>query len=252
MGVIVTHAYFQLGKQDARRDDRNLLLASVLREQPTLPPSYDFDAAHETVPLFMFANDRYGDCVMAARAHQTLRFEKLETGITPMITDKQVLTEYWRETGGVGNDTGLVMLDSLNEWRHKGWRLGVHTYKIMGYAEVARADQNAVMQAIYADVGVQCGLQLPISAQTQIDRGQPWILAIGDNAKPGSWGGHCVYIVGYTSQGPVCVTWGRKQQMTWEFFRSYCDEAYAVFDAKDTWRKGSIDQGKVAAFLAAL
>ena len=93
---------------------------------------------------------------------------------------------------------------------------------------------------------------MPISAQTQIDRGQPWILAIGDNAKPGSWGGHCVYIVGYTSQGPVCVTWGRKQQMTWEFWFAYADECYAVFDAKDSWRKGSIDQGKVAAFLAAL
>ena len=36
-------------------------------------------------------------------------------------TDQDVLTEYFKETGGP--DHGLVILDSLNEWRQLGWRV---------------------------------------------------------------------------------------------------------------------------------
>jgi hypothetical protein len=53
----------------------------------------------------MFGNDTIGDCVIAGRAHQTLRFEDIEPGSvleaeSLMITDKDVLKEYYKETGG--------------------------------------------------------------------------------------------------------------------------------------------------------
>jgi hypothetical protein len=35
----------------------------------------------------------------------------------------------------------------------------------------------------------------------------------------------------------VCVTWGRKQQLTWAFVDKYCDEAYAIIDAVGTPKK---------------
>jgi hypothetical protein len=44
----------------------------------------------------MFGNDVHGDCVIAGRAHQTLRFEDIEQGSVLMITDKEVLKEYSR------------------------------------------------------------------------------------------------------------------------------------------------------------
>ena len=53
-----------------------------------------------------------------------------------------------------------------------------------------------------------------------------------------------MYVPGYTKTGPVCVTWGRKQQMSWKFFDKYCDEAYAVFDAVDTQKKRQLVDGK--------
>jgi hypothetical protein len=100
----------------------------------------------------MFGNDVHGDCVIAGRAHQTLRFEDIEQGSVLMITDKEVLKEYFKETGGP--DTGLVVLDSLNEWRHKGWKVGKHNYKIQAFAEVDFRKNDEVRQAVFADVGV--------------------------------------------------------------------------------------------------
>ena len=107
-------------------------------------------------------------------------------------------------------------------------------------------------EAIFADVGVGLGVQLPKSAQAQVTTGQPWDLTDGPDSAPGSWGGHYVYVPGYTPQGPVCVTWGRKQQMTWAWLDKYCDEAYAIFDEKDSFKKTVIDKTKLNSFVASL
>lgn len=245
---IHVHPYFKLGKAAAKEDDRNLRFAAILRAAPPkLPPSYDFDTTHPGIPTPMFANNQYGDCVMAGRAHQTLRFEDIEQGSVMMITDKDVLKEYLKETGGA--DSGLVVLDSLSEWRHSGWKVGKHIFKIQAFAQVNQKNKDEVRQAIYADVGLGFGVQLPKAAQKQIQTGQPWDVTSGPDSKPGSWGGHYVYVCGYTPAGPVCVTWGRKQQMTWAWVNKYCDEAYAIFDAKNTFKKSMVDKTKVKAFL---
>src|SRR5262249_5758863 len=132
---IQAHKVFKLGKSDAKRDDRNLMLAAVLRKaRPALPKSYDFDTNHPGIPTPMFANDEYGDCVIAGRAHQTLRFELIEQGSLLMIPTSAVVKEYKKETGGA--DTGLVVLDSIKLWRKRGWQVGTHTYKIKAFAEV--------------------------------------------------------------------------------------------------------------------
>ncbi len=147
-----------------------------------------------------------------------------------------MVREYLKETGGA--DSGLVVLDSLNEWRHDGWTVGKgakrRTYRIKAYSELNRGNHPQVRTAIYLDIGIGLGLSLPVSAQRQVQAGKPWDVVSGPSGKPGSWGGHYVYVPGYTKLGPVCVTWGRKQQMTWRFFDRYCDEAYAIFDALDS------------------
>ena len=72
------------------------------------------------MPLRYFLNDSLGDCVIAARANQTLRFEAAEQKKVLNITDAEVKREYLKEAGGA--DSGLVMLDSLNLWRKSGWK----------------------------------------------------------------------------------------------------------------------------------
>ena len=244
---IQAHKLFKLGKAPAKKDDRNLKFASLLLAAPALPLSYDFDLSHPGIPTPMFGNDVHGDCVIAGRAHQTLRFEDIEQGSVLMIKDQDVVNEYFHETGGP--DTGLVVLDSLKEWRHNGWKVGDHKYKIQAFAQVNFTNADEVRQAVYADVGLGFGVQLPNDAKNQIQTGQPWDVTTGPDSAPGSWGGHYVYVSGYAPSGPVCVTWGRKQQMTWAWVNKYCDEAYAIFDAKDRFKKALIDRTKVAAFL---
>ena len=151
-----------------------------------------------------------------------------------------------------GPDSGLVVLNSLKLWRAKGWKVGKRTYKIQAFAQADQTNHDEVRQAIFGDVGIGIGLQLPKDAQTQIQTGQPWDVTSGPGSKLGSWGGHYVYIPGYTPDGPVCVTWGRKQQMTWAWLDKYCDEAYAIFDAKDSFKKSMIDKTKIKNFLKTL
>ena len=244
---IQSHKIFKLGKASAKRDKRNFKFAALLKAGPALPPSYDFDTTHTGIPTPMFANDTLGCCVIAGRAHQTLRFERIEQGSNLMITDSAVTKEYFKETGGP--DSGLVVLDSLSLWRHNGWKVGRHNYKIQAYAEVDRSKPEAVRQAIFADVGVGIGVSLPKTAQAEIQTGQPWATTTGPGSTPNSWGGHYVFVCGYTPAGPVCITWGRKQQITWAWLHKYCDEAYAIFDAKDTFKKAVIDGGKLKSLL---
>jgi len=241
---------FKLGKAAAKKDDRNLKFAVLLKAPPALPSSYDFDTTHSGIPTPVFANDTLGDCVIAGRAHQTLRFEDIEQGSVLMITDKDVTREYFKETGG--QDTGLIVLDSLKLWRTKGWKVGKKKYTIQAFAEVDYTDHDQVLQAVFGDVGVGIGVQLPNDAKQQILTGQPWDVTTGRGSAKGSWGGHYVYIPGYTPDGPVCVTWGRKQQMTWAWLDKYCDEAYAIFDAKNHFKKTVIDKKKISAFLKSL
>ena len=246
---IQAHPLFKLGKAAAVRDRETVAFANLLRAAKALPAKYDFDSTHPGIPTPMFANDTLGDCVIAGRAHQTLRFEDIEQGSVLMIKDADVTKEYFKETGGP--DTGLVVLDSLKLWQSRGWKVGTKTYKIRAYAAIDFKNHTQVRQAIFSDVGIGLGVQLPKAAQGQIQTGQAWAVTTGPDAKPGSWGGHYIFVPGYTKLGPVCVTWGRKQQMTWDWLNKYCDEAYAIFDAADSFKKTIVSQAKMDALLPA-
>jgi len=242
----------KLGKLKPQRDRRNLKLARFIRvkDLPPIPPAYDYEMRSGLrIPLPMFANDAWGCCVIAGRAHQTLRFEATEQRRIIRITDEEVLTEYWREQGGDSRsrpDNGLYLLNSLKAWR-RGWRAGGQTYDIYAFAELNREKEEEVKAAIYLLDGVYCGLWLPQSAEAELARESPW-LENWDRA--GGWGGHCVYVCGYSSIGPTCVTWGRKQLMSWEFWRKYCDEAYGIVDNRDRFMANSpLDVEKLDSYL---
>ena len=229
----------KFGKLPAKRDARNLQLAAILKVPPKLPLEYDFDVQHNGIPTPMFGNDYHGDCVIAGRAHQTLRFEDAEQGKILPITEKDVLNEWYKENGGTEN--GLYVLDALKLWRTTGWTAAKKKYKIKAFAEVNRKKHNEVKSTVYADIGTGLGLSLPDSAISEFNAGKPWT---GTSGPRNEENGHYVYIPGYTKTGPVCVTWGRKQQMSWKFFDKYCDEAYAVIDAVDTQKKKQLVDGK--------
>ncbi len=245
------HPLFKLGKAKAKRDKRNLMLAAIMRAPVSVPAEYDFDLNNTDIPLPMFANDALGDCVIAGRAHQTLRFEKAEQGIVLQITDGDVTREYFKETGGA--DIGLVVLDSLKLWRKVGWSAAKKRYKIKAFAQIDQTDHTEMKRAIFIDLGVGLGFSLPNNAFPQIQAGKIWDVTTGAGSAPNPKNGHYVYCSGYTTIGPVCVTWGRKQQMTWAFVDKYCDEAYGIIDAIKTKKKRSgLNEKALDHFLAAL
>jgi len=221
----------KFGKRPARRDARNFAFRELVARSPRLPVEYDFDEHRVVVPTPMFGNDTHGDCVIAGRAHQTLRFEYLEQKRVLGIGDADVLREWRLENGGT--EDGLVVLDSLKAWRARGWQVGKSPYRIEAFAEVDRTRTAEVKRAIVMQVGVGIGLTLPYAALTQFNAGRTWDVVNGPNGEPELAGGHYVYCPGYTRRGPVCVTWGRRQPMTWAFLERYCDEAYAMVDARD-------------------
>jgi hypothetical protein len=230
----------KIGKAPAVEDHRNIKMATILNVAAiAYPASFDTDAhLGTTIPLSMFGNDEYGDCVIVGRANQTLRFEMFEQKKILPITTDNVLHEYWKEEGGTGPtyDRGLVMLNSLKEWRNTGWALSDgKTYTIYAFAQIDYRDQKEVKAAVYYLNGIMTGLALPETAGTQFGKGQIWDVVSGPGSAVGSWGGHCVYVCGYNATGPICITWAKKQQMTWRFFSKYCDEAYGIIDNKDKW-----------------
>jgi hypothetical protein len=238
----------KFGKAPAKRDSRNLQLSAVLKAVPKIPAEYDFDVDHHGVPTPMFCNNEHGCCVISGRAHQTLRFEDIEQNKIIKITDDDVLKEWYKENGGT--EDGLYVLDSLKEWRTGGWIAAKKRYKIKAFMEIKPKKHQEVKKAIFLDIGAGFGFSLPDSSIDQFHAGTTWTVT-ADPPNPDN--GHYVFMPGYIKKGPVCVTWGSKQQMTWGFLDKYCDEAYAVIDAPNTPKKKQyLDGEKIDEFLAKL
>lgn len=260
----------KLGKLPARVDSRTLKLSMVLNVPvlPPLPETFDLDVHLGTdIPLSMLGNDQWGDCVIVGRANWTLRAEAFEQQKVINITTQECLDEYWKEEGWVAPqprkciiqwgmkkaaappDNGLNVLDSLKEWRKTGWMTGAKTYTIDAFAAINIKNHTELCYSAYLLSGGYIGFQVPDTAMVQFQTGQTWTVEPGAKIE----GGHCVYIVGFNPTGPICVTWGRKQPMTWEFFDTYCDEAYALVDNMDIFMENSpVDVKKLEEYLNAV
>jgi hypothetical protein len=99
--------------------------------------------------------------------------------------------------------------------------------RIGAFVEVSLSSQIIVQDGIHLFGGLYTGFALPLSAQSQAVWDVPAGGAKG-KGEPGSWGGHATSLVAYDARGVTCVTWGALQRMTWPFFKTYCDEAYAI------------------------
>ena len=222
----------KLGKAKAEFEDRDFPMRALLKTV-IVPPEYDVDAKCPNIVYPMYANDQLGCCVIAGRAHQTLRFELFEQNQLLSITDQEVIQQYLHETGGV--DSGLVVSKSLKNWRQRGWVASGKRYYARAYARIYHWYLPHVRAAIYSDVGVGCGFNLPNSAIDQFDRNQLWDVVDDER---GEAGGHFVYMPAYHSDGGfTCVTWGRRQKMTERFFKKYADESWAVWDSANVTAK---------------
>lgn len=79
---------------------------------------------------------------------------------------------------------------------------------------------------LFSAVGI--GINFPSSAMDQFNQGEPWTVVNDSEIE----GGHHVHIVGYDAQYLYCVTWGQIQNRDIEFFKTYCEETWAILSTE--------------------
>lgn len=232
------HSTMKLGKKPIKVDPRTLQFAKYVTA--ALPPSPAYlDLTGKVKTWGMMKNDTIGDCTIAEAGHQEEVWTSQAKGKEYKPTDKSIIKAYSAISGfdpiTGANDNGCALLDVLKYWKKYG--IGSSSHKILAYAQLDPKNHAHVMASVYLFGGVYAGVQLPISAQNQIVWDVPPGGPTGHGA-PGSWGGHGVPLVGYANL-LTTVTWGELKAMTWPFWDTYFDEAYAVL-SQDWMEKNNI------------
>jgi hypothetical protein len=202
-----------------------LQLASyVAPALPTPPASSDWSA--KIAAWGAMLNHQISDCTCAAAGHMIQQWSAY-VGAPVVPQDDQILQAYEALSGYVpgdeSTDIGATMLDVLNYWRSTG----IAGHKILAYVALEPKSHQDAMDAIYLFGNVYVGLNLPQSARGKTVWSVPAGGPHGDG-EPGSWGGHTVPVVEYDPRGLTCISWGKQHRMTWQFYSTYSDEAYAV------------------------
>ena len=231
------HSQMRLGRKAVKTDSRTLMMANYLTPSlPPPPPAKDWTKG--IANWGMMLNDKLGDCTIAGAAH-ALQVWSANTGTEVTVSDDTVQSYYQQWDGYVpgqpNTDNGGVELDVLNDWQKQGFA----DNKLLAFIDPKPSNLVQIRQSITLFGGVYIGLALPLTAQSQ----DVWdvVKTGGAKAKPGSWGGHCVFVPKYDQHGFTCITWGALKTMTLAFWKKYCDEAHTLLDQQWLTAKGSPD-----------
>jgi hypothetical protein len=223
---MVDHSKMKLGKAPAVHDPRTLQLANYLRPELLPPPPPSADWARKVTSWPMMKNDTLGDCTIAAAGH-CIEEWTTDVGAPVILPDPAIVAAYSAVSGynpATGqNDVGVSEIKVLNYWRQNG--IGGHS--IRAYVALEPGNLDHVRDVVFIFGNCYIGLALPNTAQTQTVWSVPPGGPVGQGA-PGSWGGHAVPVVAYDPRGLTVVTWGALKRMTWTFWTTYCDEAFAL------------------------
>jgi hypothetical protein len=222
--MATTIAAHKLGKLPVRTDVRTLRLAHYVDVSKLPLPPAALDLTRNVGEWPMYANDRIGDCTIAAAGHMIEAWTAAATGAAVEVTESSVLTAFDRVkvVDPLTVEEGAIELDVLKDWRTHG----VDRHRIAAFARVAVYDHALLRAAAWLFGGLYIGLALPLTAQTQDE--WDWTGSLSGDARPGSWGGHAVDVVGYDDLALTAVTWGSTKKLTWSFWDRYVDEAYCI------------------------
>jgi hypothetical protein len=211
-----------------------------MKELPPVPATFNLENCLND--NHVFANDRWGDCVIAARAHQTMRFETYEQESCPLITDDEVLAEYWMEQGATPYtrkhfcikrpgwsskpDNGLTILDSLKSWK-KGWVAGGQRLSIYAYGQLDPRVTDYMKASLYSLSGIQVGFALPNAIKGNVEQ---WNVPIDDG---GLWGYHMVYLRPVFDGCYFGVTWGKNVMISIPFVQRYAFNCFGIVDNRN-------------------
>jgi hypothetical protein len=209
----------KLGRKAVKTDSRTLRLNRYLLDTLPAPPDA-VDWTKGITDFGMMLNDQLGDCTVAALGH-AVQVWTANSRTEGTVTDEVIESAYeaWDgyQPGNPATDNGGIALDTLNDFKRD--TLAGHV--LTAFAAATVANTTEIKQAVNLFGGVYAGLQFPESAFDQ----DTWDVVDDDG---GGAGGHCVYIAGYNSTGPLAISWGKLYQMTWAFWLRYFDESFAL------------------------
>lgn len=245
----------RLGKGEYKHDERTLMLARYVLPDIRIPAKHDFDRGRSPIPVRVWGNNDYGNCVIAGEANHILRNERVEQRRTVKLSDDHVINRYKLLTGtqspGDSNDNGLVVLHTMRDWRGNGFTVDKRNYSISAFGELQPEDDKQLRSAIYLLNGIHMGVWLPRAAQAMTNNGL-WDYngETGAEWAPGSWGGHLVYAKKYDEDSVSVLTWGKEVKVSNSFIHKYCDEAWGVVDNFNAWKtRQTIDVEKLKKYL---
>ncbi len=223
---------FRFGKLPPIIDSRTLRLSDYL--EPTLPPPPPSKNYAKNVKKWpMFGNNALNDCTCAAAGHM-IEAWTASAGRLVVPTESAVLALYKRfDPSGT---KGCNMLSILKYWRN----VGLGSDKITAFAALEHGNVTEVMDAVNIFGGAYIGLVMPkFAVNTNLNLSTiPWVVPTGGPVGNAAFSphGHCVNVVAYDVRNLYVVTWGAIKSMSWEFYRVYSDEAFAV--VSDDFLKG--------------
>jgi hypothetical protein len=239
------HLQFKLGKTAARPGAVKFKLASYLiKPQLPTPPKVFGHQGLVGTKWQMLGNDKYGDCVWAGAAHETMLWNK-EADRTVVFNNTSVLKDYSAVTGFNPNDPNTDQGTDMQvaaSYRRKTGVLDEHNkrHKVIAYLGLKVGDPDQLALAIYLFGATGIGIKFPNTAMDQFNAGKPWDVAAGAKIE----GGHYIPGVGRDVKGNfVIVTWGKIQLMTPRFYKKYCDECVAYVSAEALTTGGKTLEG---------
>lgn len=197
-----------------------------------------FDVAFPDYMNSAFGNNGTNDCVIAARAHHTIRLTWMPGAQILAIADKEVREEFLQESGGL--DSGGLELDqSLLEWQTRGWTAGgvsgrtIDQFGALDVGAIQEGDASSdltwdpVKSRMVEYGGIQAQFLLPTgiraTASSTFGPQHPWT-----DTRRDPYLSHTMLLAGYDLAGPVGITWGQKQNMSWTFLQAYCVALYWI------------------------
>jgi hypothetical protein len=219
----------KLGKGDAVRPvGLHDIMTYTAEGFPKAPDTFGNLADLQAIEWGMDGNDTLGDCTIAGADHVIAAENALldtsdpRPSLTILEAQYNVLSP---------NNQGCVIATVLQTWRSSGlFQMPTGTNTIGQYAPFDQRSTSEFRQVIAFLGTAYLGIACPESAQQQFAKqlktGQlvPWTVVPGSPVE----GGHCIVAVGYTTDGPLCVTWGGIVLVTWDFVKKYCDEGWAL------------------------
>lgn len=247
----------KLGKKSAVVPANSIPYKDFAINPSNVPVRCDNTFGFSTWPVW--GNDSIGDCTIAS-AFNIIEQQFRSQGKTSPYNATDAIETYSAVTGYSEavpqSDQGAVCSSVLAKWATDSFPLtemvpAQNRQKISAYSYINPLDILSIKHAINELGSVYVGIQLPLSAQTQTNE---WFVTGGPGSQPGSWGGHCIILVGFTKSLFVGITWGKLILITLDWWEMYGDEAWAVLDKNflnpETKRtfSGLDSQGLISAF----